>query len=173
MQESFINTISIQAKQVFRNIQSVFDYVDDDILSAGLCKWPLWRQLFHMLHSMDQWFISPFEYEDGWENGHQINALNTEIDMPAISRKELLSFFLRVEAKVEDYLTGLTDSDLFETPTECRFTRFELILGQFRHINFHIGMIHGCILMKNGEIPDYFGISNPVEPLGNGRNSNH
>ena len=41
----------------------------------------------------------------------------------------------------------------------------DLILGQFRHIMFHIGMIHGCILMKNGEIPDYVGLAKPIRPI--------
>ena len=32
-------------------------------LDFVLCDMPVWKHVYHMLHSCDQWFISPFEYE--------------------------------------------------------------------------------------------------------------
>ena len=56
------------------------------------------------------------------------------------------------------------NTELTEYPEKSKFTKLELILGQFRHIMFHIGMIYGCILMERGEIPNYAGLADPIKP---------
>ncbi len=164
MDESLIVIINSQSTQLFQNIESLFDYVDDQLLTKKNCKWPLWRQLYHMLHSMDQWFINPFKYTNHGTDGFKIAALDTELDINALKKVELLEYYRQIKEKVSNYLKNLKVSELTEPPEDCKFTRFDLILGQFRHIMFHIGMIHGCILMENAEIPNYVGLSDPIKP---------
>ena len=163
MKERLIEIINDQASRLFRNTEYVFDYVDDKLLSKKICKLPLWRQLYHMLHSMDQWFLNPFRYKDHRKDGFNIAGLNTELEMEAVKKDELLKYYKKIRAKVRNYLSNLTVNELAEYPEDCKFTKFDLLLGQFRHIMFHIGMIHGCILMENGEIPNYVGLSPPIK----------
>lgn len=42
---------------------------------------------------------------------------------------------------------------LNEYPQNCRFTRMELVLRQFRHLSFHTGMFNGQVAVNTGEFP--------------------
>ena len=99
-------------------------------------------------------------------DGFDISALNTDLDLNALTKDELLEYYLKIKSKLQSYLSTLTVTDLSVSPEGCTFSKLDLILGQFKHIMFHIGMIHGCILMETGEIPNYLGLSDPIEPSG-------
>ena len=165
MAERLIEIINDQASRLFTNTEYASEYVDDALLSKMICKWPLWRQLYHMLHSMDQWFINPFDYRDHRPDGFTIAALNAEIEMAPLRKTELTEYYDSIRAKVKAHLSNLTVESLTEYPPDCKFTRFDLLLGQFRHIMFHIGMIRGCMLMERDEIPNYMGLSAPIKPV--------
>jgi hypothetical protein len=153
-----IEIIKNQSRQLFQNTEFIFEYVDDRLLAKKICNWPLRRQMYHMFHSMDQWFINPFKYKDHRPDGFDIAGMNTHLEMNALKKDELLEYYLKTKAKVQGYLSSLDSAELIEYPEGCKFTKLDLILGQFRHIMFHIGMIHGCILMENSEIPNYVGL---------------
>ena len=74
-----------------------------------------------------------------------------------LSDEELLCYLNEVRLKTRDYLEGLTDGMLYEKPGNCSFTRFELVLLQFRHISFHTGMINGQTVERTGRFPVYSG----------------
>ena len=147
-----------QSEQLFENIGYVLDYADDDLLSRAICRWPLWRQFYHLVHSMDQWFINPFDYTERHADGEVIRAINTPIDMEPLSRAELREYLAEVESKIRDYLVTLDDATLLEAPPGCPVSRLDLILGQFRHVMYHVGMLHGCLVVETGDIPDYRGL---------------
>ena len=165
MEKNLVSIIRSQSTQLFKNTEYLFDYVDNRLLAEKICKWPLWRQLYHLLHSMDQWFINPYMYKDQREDGYNIAALSSDCNRPPLTKEELFEYYRMIKGKVGDYLGSLKEASLSEYPEGSKFTRLDLVLGQFRHIMFHIGMIHGCILMKNGEIPNYVGLAAPVKPI--------
>lgn len=41
---------------------------------------------------------------------------------------------------------------------KCRYIKLELILGQFRHISSHIGMINGQTIERTGKFPIFAGL---------------
>ena len=164
MELNIVDNIIAQSGQLFKNIEYLFDYIDDALLKKQICKWPLWRQIYHMLHSMDQWFINPYRYSDSRSDGYKIAALNTELASLSLNKEQLHEYYLQIKEKTWNYLRNLRGSDLSTCPEESNFTKLELILGQFRHVMFHIGMIHGCILMEKDEIPGYVGLSDPIRP---------
>ena len=90
--------------------------------------------------------------------------MDTDLEMNALKKDELLDYYQKTKAKVQNYLANLNSTRLTEQPEGCTFIKLDLILGQFRHIMFHIGMIHGCILMENNDIPNYVGLSDPITP---------
>jgi hypothetical protein len=155
---SVTEVVRRQCECLFVNIEFIFDFVDDDLLAQPMCRWPLWRQLYHMLHSVDQWFINPFEFQEPHVNGAVIKALNTEVDTEPMSKGLLHEYYRDIESRVRSYLSTLSDSDLLERPSGSPLSRFDLILGQSRHVMYHVGMIHGCLVMATGTIPDYRGL---------------
>ena len=42
--------------------------------------------------------------------------------------------------KIEKYFEELTAQALLQKPESCEYTRLELILGQFRHQMWHVGL---------------------------------
>lgn len=70
-----------------------------------------------------------------------------------LSDEQLLDYLYSVEKKTMDYLDTLTDDMLYEKPENCRYTRMELVLRQFRHISFHTGMLNGQTALATGKFP--------------------
>ena len=85
-------------------------------LDFVLCDMPVWKHVYHMLHSCEQWFISPFEYEKE-PDFHEPN-LNS-LDIPsgkALSRGLLSDYMETVRTKIICYLETMTDEKLYEIP---------------------------------------------------------
>ena len=51
------------------------------------------------------------------------------------------------------YLTSLHDEDLLQRPENCEWTRFTLILAQYRHLYMHMGMLMGFVQAETGLCP--------------------
>lgn len=115
---------------------------------------PVWRFVYHTLHSADKWYFNPFQYNErpGFEPGsdNPFKPITHEW-----SDEELLDLLESVRTKTMHYLENLTDTMLNECPPDCPYTRLELILMQFRHISVHIGMLHGLTVEKTGRFPQY------------------
>lgn len=70
-----------------------------------------------------------------------------------LSDEELLDYLYSIEKKTYEYLDSLTDDMLYEKPEQCRYTRMELVLRQFRHLSFHTGMLNGQTALSTGQFP--------------------
>ena len=62
MSGGLVQNIRRQTELMFVNAEIMLKTCD---LGYILCGMPVWKHAYHMLHSCDQWFISPFEYEKG------------------------------------------------------------------------------------------------------------
>ena len=110
----------------FLNIRTSIKAYDRDALCCGA---PCWRWVYHALHSADKWFINPNDYEEP--------AFHEEgMDNPDNPTSVVLS-----------------DEQLHECPENCRFTRMELVLRQYRHLSFHTGMLNGQVAVNTGKFP--------------------
>lgn len=149
--------IKKQTAIVLANVETTLEAVEENRMDAdGSWNWPIRDQLFHLLHSMDQWFINPYDYRESFpaaEGGER-----------KLSKKELREYYAMVRGKITEFLRSLEDSALAEAPDGCPFTRIELILGQFRHAMYHVGLIHGCLRTETGHSPDFLGLSPRVPP---------
>lgn len=70
-----------------------------------------------------------------------------------LTDEQLLEYLDHVEKKTLDYLDTLTDDMLYDCPKNCRFTRMELVLRQYRHLSFHTGMLNGQVAVNTGRFP--------------------
>ena len=133
----------------FLNIRTSLRTYDRDAICCGA---PCWRWAYHAIHSADKWFINPNVYE---EPSFHVEGMDNP-DNPCsvvLTDEQLLEYLDSVEKKTLDYLDTLTDDMLYEKPENCRFTRMELVLRQFRHISFHTGMLNGQTALATGQFP--------------------
>ena len=120
------------AKPNFLNIKTSIQTYDRDALCCGA---PCWRWVYHALHSADKWFINPNDYQE--PPFHEEGMDNPDNPCTVIlSDDQLLAYLESIEEKTMKYLDSLTDEMLYEKPINCRYTRMELVLRQFRHISF-------------------------------------
>ena len=70
-----------------------------------------------------------------------------------LTDEQLLAYLDQIEAKTMAYVDTLTDEMLYEKPENCRFTRMELVLRQYRHLSFHTGMLNGQTALATGKFP--------------------
>ena len=133
----------------FMNIRTSLRTYDRNALCCGS---PCWRWAYHAIHSADKWFINPFVYEEPpfHEEGMDNPDNHTVVEL---SDQQLLDYLDAVEKKTLDYIDTLTDKMLYEKPENCRYTRMELVLRQFRHLSFHTGMLNGQTAVEKGAFP--------------------
>ena len=125
---------------------------------------PIWKHCYHALHSSDQWFINPTEYEEPTFHEEGLNSLDF-IGEKVLSKEELLSYFETVKSKILDYLDNINDSDLYEKPNGYNHNRLECIIGQMRHFYCHLGNINATTIIQTGKWPRVVGMSGLEEGL--------
>lgn len=155
--------IKEQVAANYLNLETAIKTYDRNALVCGA---PAWRYVYHTIHSADKWFFNPFVFdeppfhEDGTDNPDNPCAVE-------LSDTELLEYLEKVKRKTADYLDALTDKELYEYPPECAFTRMELVLMQFRHLNVHVGMLNGQTIERTVKFPVVVG-PNSLDRLKNG-----
>lgn len=145
--------IKEQAEINFLNLETALKTYDRNALVCGS---PCRRYAYHAIHSADKWFFNPNEYEEPPFHKEGMDNPDNPCDV-VLSDSQLLEYLNDVRLKTRAYIEGLTDDMLYEKPGNCRFTRFELVLLQFRHISFHTGMINGQTIERTGRFPVYVG----------------
>ena len=148
-----INFINIRDQIEVAELEAVFDGVNGS------------RYIFHNLHSMDRFFINPMSYVYEGEKlfgiAENLSVISTaregfvEDTSIVISREKLLEYFEYVKNKIEKYFDELTGDQLLQKPEGCEYTRLELILGQFRHQMWHVGLT-SAITFENKNVWNKF-----------------
>lgn len=133
-----INFINIREQILVADLETVFDAENNS------------RYIFHYLHSMDRFYINPMDYVYEGEKLFGIPENLSVIDPKregyekdssiVISREQLLKYLDYVKAKIDAYFERLTVAELLEKPSGSDYTRLELILAQFRHMMWHVGV---------------------------------
>jgi hypothetical protein len=154
MPHSLTNEITAQTEIFFHNINTSLLTCD---MQAELCGMPIWQHGYHMLHSIDQWFINPAQYSEPPFHVENLNSLNVTSDK-TLSKAELLDYLEAIQAKIMRYFAHLTDEELCEKPDGCIHTRLALILGSFRHTYSHLGNINAATMMATGQWPRVVGL---------------
>lgn len=89
-----------------------------------------------------------------------LNDLDVKSDI-SLSRRDINIYFSSVKEKIEEYISELTDEQLLEFPPNCEYSRFTLILAQFRHLHTHMGMLMGFVIDDTGLWPRVLGLEKP------------
>ncbi|HIR12114.1 MAG TPA: hypothetical protein IAB30_08000 [Candidatus Fimenecus excrementavium] len=153
MRRELVETIKESTKVLFLNFETTLKTCDMDYV---LCDMPIWKHCYHTLHSLDQWFINPYEYTEPPFHEDKLNSLNY-LGEKVLSRDELTDYFKTIQVKLLAYLDSLNDEDLYEIPKGCKYNRLEHVLGQFRHFHCHMGNINATTIVTTNQWPRVVG----------------
>ena len=161
-QHTLTEIITEQTKRALWEVKNVIECVPDEIWDKKYCDMPCWKHVYHMLHSLDLWYINPNDNNFRELLIHEPNLNNLDkVSYKKLSKKEIASYFSDIEEKITLYLSGLTDDELLDYPPNCKYCKFTLILAQFRHLHSHMGMIMGFIIDDSGLWPKVLGLEQP------------
>ena len=137
-EQTEINFINIKDQIAIADLETVMDNESNS------------RYIFHYLHSLDKFFINPSDYIYEGEKLFGIKENLSVIDSKrngyindssiVITKRQLMDYFDFVSKKIISYLDTLNTEDLIKKPEGCDHTRLELLLGQFRHMMWHVGL---------------------------------
>ena len=154
MARELVKVLERQTKAMFYTMEITLCTCD---LSADLCQAPVWRYIYHTLHSCDRWYINPTEFTQ--PKIHTEGLDNVEIiSNTMLSKAQLFIYLAHVRNKVFTYLESLTDDMLAKKPQSCDLCRLELITGQIRHFVCHIGIINGSTIVRENKYPRVVGL---------------
>lgn len=162
-QNTYIEIIRDQTERALWEVGNVIDCIPDDIWERQYCDMPLWKHAYHMLHSLDLWYINPNDSNYAEPSFHTPNLNNLDVATYGnLTREQINCYFAKIKSKISDYLDGLKDNALLEYPEGCQYTKFTLIMAQFRHLHSHMGMIMGFIIEATGQWPTVLGLTSPI-----------
>ncbi len=129
--------------------------IPDELWNRRYDELPMWKYVYHMLYSMDRWFINPCDpdYKDPAFHKPELASLNDIPGREVLTREQMLDYFRQIRKKIGAYIVALEDEQLMELPEGCDMSRFRLILGQFRHWHRHMGLVYGFIVEDTGKWP--------------------
>ena len=154
MNSSFSEIITEQIDIFLYNIEIAIKTCD---LHYVLFNVPIWKHVYHMLHSLDKWFINPNCYEE--PSFHESNMNNIDVKHDGeLSREQLQEYFDGICKKIRVYMGTMNDEMLKGKPEGCEYTRLALIMGQFRHLYSHLGNVNATTIIAEGRWPRVMGL---------------
>lgn len=151
--------------------ENLMKCIPDELWDKRYDDIPMWKYCYHMLYSMDRWYINPCDpsYQNPEFHTETLADLNVIPGEERLDRDQLECYFDRIRKKIREYLAVLTDDDLAGQPEGCDMSRLRLILGQFRHWHRHMGVIYGFLIEDTGKWPYVLNMNGkyPKEPMPN------
>ncbi|MDR0616942.1 MAG: hypothetical protein LBG29_09055 [Synergistaceae bacterium] len=156
----YLNVIKEQTCRALINLENALDCVsNDECWFFEFDENPIWKHVYHTLHSLDQWFINPNIYTEPDFHEHDLNNLFVAVSTNKnLSCEDMKHYFRNIKTKIEKYLESLSDNDLLQRPEKCSSDRLSLIIGQHRHLHCHIGTLIAISVIKNGVWPKIIGM---------------
>ena len=161
-QSTLLAIITDQTYRAFWEVKNVIDCIPEELWNKKYCEMPCWKHVYHMLHSLDQWYINPRDINFREPKIHVKDLNNLDVvSEKRLSKDEIDSYYFAIKGKIEAYLMELSDERLLEYPPGCEYNRFTLMLAQFRHLHSHMGMLMGFIISDTGLWPRVLGLERP------------
>lgn len=160
-ESNYTEIIKDEANRALWEVENVISCIPNELWDKCYSDMPLWKHIYHMLHSLDQWYINPRVYTQPSFHEKDLNNLDVQSEK-RLSREDIVSYFNIVKAKIIAYNHSLTDDILLQNPKECEWTRFTLILAQHRHLHSHMGMLMGFIIKDTNMWSKTLGLECPI-----------
>ncbi len=159
----YLDIILDQTKRALWEAENVIKCASLTCLNDQFCEMPVYKHIYHMVHSLDKWMINPDDpgFKEPDIHSKDLNNLDVKTEKK-LTGDELLSYFQKTKEKILAFLTSLSEDELLSYPKGCAYARFTLILAQHRHLHTHMGMIMGFIVAKSGKWPTVLGLTRPI-----------
>ena len=97
--------IEEQTNRALWEVKNVIDCVSEELWNKKYCEMPCWKHIYHMLHSLDLWYINPRDKNFREPDIHEkdLNYLDI-VSHKVVSRKEIESYFSLKRKFVRTYL---------------------------------------------------------------------
>lgn len=162
-QDSFVEIIEDQTRRALWEVKNVIDCIPNDLWNKLYCEMPLWKHVYHMLHSLDLWFINPRDINFQEPSFHVKDLNNLDVTSEErLTREDIYNYYSKIADKITNYVEVLEDKELLEKPANCEYTKFTLILAQYRHLHSHMGMIMGFIIDDTNQWPRVVGLEREI-----------
>jgi hypothetical protein len=144
---------------VLTNIENLFSFIPENKFDKEINGYLIWKQLYHMLNSLERNFIDPNNYQYPEFHEDKLNSLDHKSDVD-LNKKILYNYFQSVKEKILNYLNRLDDDKLLEEIKfkEMCLTRLDFILSQYNHVMWHLGYLYSCMKAETGQLPEYLGM---------------
>ena len=159
MGSKLIPVIKENVDALFHNFNTVMKTCDMEYILFDV---PVWKHVYHTLHSMDQWFINPDEFEEPPFHEEGLNSIDIK-SSKILNTELLMDYFSRIRKKTAEYIDTLDDAALMEKPQGYWRTRLELIFGQIRHTYSHIGNINATTMIEKKRWPKVVGLTGRID----------
>lgn len=155
MRYELVDAIKQNTEVLFINAEIMLKTCNCEFI---LCSMPIWKHVYHTLHSCDQWYINPTEFTEPDFHVCNLNSLDDECDK-ALTKDELMLYLANIKQKIMGFLDTLDDDMLYETPSGCKTNRLSMIMSQFRHFYAHLGMINATTVIETEQWPRVVGLT--------------
>lgn len=158
---SYNEIIKRRTIQIFNNIDILFSFIPENLYNKKINGYLIWKQLYHMLNSIERNFIDPNNYQYPEFHEDKLNSLDYKSGKE-LNKKILYTYYLNIKEKLLFYLNELTDKKLLDIIIfrDMKLTRLDFILSQYIHVMWHLGYLFSCMKIETGEMPEYAGLYN-------------
>jgi len=123
-------------------------------LDAG-AGFPFWQQVWHTCFFVDFWLREDYSKGAAYRVMTFDNDLPVELDKASeehLTKEEALEYLERLQEKADRFFESLDDERLLQPVVEGRsLTYLDVILGQIRHIQYHVGNGNRMLKSRNAE----------------------
>ena len=78
-QRTLTAIIKEQTDRALWEVKNVIDCVPDDLWDKKYCDMPCWKHIYHMLHSLDLWYINPRDRKFREPSVHEKDLNNLDV----------------------------------------------------------------------------------------------
>ena len=137
----------------FSMLEGIIDNCSKAIWSQKNISPQFWQQVYHVLYGLDYWFSKSEQDFLPPEGSENLSPDLGEISEKTADKEWMKNYLNEVRAKVENYLENIDDEQLLQvSPLYKKWTNFDVLLDQLRHLQHHIGFLN-LLLRKCGSTP--------------------
>jgi hypothetical protein len=118
---------------------------------------PFWQQIFHAYESIDYWIRKT---EDDYQEPKYDKDVTFDLDKTCtdfLTKEEIITYAKKIREKVEKYFMDLEGQNLLKSDNNNKFSHYDIMLCQIRHIQYHIGHCNAILRQNNYKAVDWIG----------------
>ena len=94
----YTDIIADQTRKAMWEVGNVIDCIPDALWDSQYCYMPLWKHVYHTLHSLDKWFINPndADYQEPSIHEQGLNDLDA-VSAGRLGRNDIEHYFAAIK----------------------------------------------------------------------------